>query len=153
MLDFSAHCESSVGAKEIGMKILGLLLFLFVCLGVSAQNSPKASAGADLQGQGQDSRKTKSAKPQSDLLAAQVTGGADDRLTNDRLLINMNMKPDTPDSLDNTNSCAYMRTYRVKRQAHGSDTVAPAGYTTCVPMRHFEMRSAVETRTGSEGDK
>ncbi len=138
------------------MKILGLLLFLFVCLGVSAQSSSKVSAGADSRdadSQGQDSRKTKSAKPQSDLLAAQVTGVADDRLTNDRLLINMNMKPDTPDSLDNANSCAYMRTYRVKRQARSSDTVAPAGYTTCVPMRHFEMRSAVETRTGSDGDK
>jgi hypothetical protein len=146
MLDFSAHCASSVEEKENGMKILGLLLFLFVCLGVSAQNAPKASAGADSQGQ--DSRKTKSAKPQSDLLAAQVTGGADDRL-----LINMNMKPDTPDSLDNANSCAYMRTYRVKRQARSFDTVAPAGYTTCVPMRHFEMRSAVETRAPSDGDR
>ncbi|MGA9472459.1 MAG: hypothetical protein WBV36_08345 [Terriglobales bacterium] len=138
------------------MKILGLLLFLFVCLGVSAQSSSKASAGADSRdadSHGEASRKAKSSKPQSDLLAAQVTGGADDRLTNDRFLINMNMKPDTPDSLDNANSCAYMRTYRVKRQARSSDTVAPAGYTTCVPMRHFEMRSAVETRTGSDGDK
>jgi hypothetical protein len=125
------------------MKIMRLcsLLLLAICLaGVSYaqdtpnQDSPKAKAS-----------KMKSSKPQSDILAAQVAGGAEDRL-----VVDMNMKPDTPDSLDNsnTNTCAYMRTYRVKRQ-RGSDAVAPAGYTTCVPTRRFEMRSAVETRTDS----
>jgi len=116
------------------MKLLGLVFSLLVCIAIcSAQDAPKA----------------KSSRRQSDFQSAQVAGGAEDRL-----LLNMNMKPDSPDSLDNANAatCAYMRTYRVKRQVRGSDTVAPAGYTSCVPMRHFEMRSTVETRTGS-GDK
>jgi len=39
--------------------------------------------------------------------------------------------------------CAYIRVYRVKRQSHGSDRVSPAGYTTCVPAKRFEYKSAV----------
>ena len=31
-------------------------------------------------------------------------------------------------------SCAYMRTYRVKREARDSDITRAAGYTKCVPM-------------------
>jgi hypothetical protein len=128
------------------MKILGLFFLLFVCLGISsAQNARKASPTE--ASPKPDSSKAKSSKPQSDLLAAQVADGAEDRL-----IFNMNMKPDAPDSPDNANTCAYMRTYRVKRQARGSDAVAPAGYTTCVPTRRFEMRSAVETRTDSRDD-
>ncbi len=42
--------------------------------------------------------------------------------------------------------CAYMRTYRVKRQYRGSDVVSPAGYTTCVPSKRFELRSAVQVQ-------
>ncbi len=42
--------------------------------------------------------------------------------------------------------CAYMRTYRVKRQYRDSDVVSPAGYTTCVPSKRFELRSAVEVQ-------
>lgn len=115
------------------MNKLGLLFFLFICLGISsAQTAPQAA-----------SPRAKSSR-QSALLAAQVADGTRDRLI-------LNMQPDTPDSLDgaNANACAYMRTYRVKRQTGGSDAVAPAGYTTCVPTRRFEMRSAVETRTES----
>lgn len=44
-------------------------------------------------------------------------------------------------------TCAYLRTYRVKRQYHGSDLVSPAGYTTCVPTRRFEMKSAVQVQS------
>jgi hypothetical protein len=40
--------------------------------------------------------------------------------------------------------CAYMRTYRVKRDHPGSDMTRLAGYTTCVPSKRFEMRSAVQ---------
>ena len=118
------------------MNKLGLFLsLLFICLGISsAQNAPKAA-----------SPRAKSTR-QSALLAAQVAERPEDRLI-------LNMKPDTPDSPDdpNANTCAYMRTYRVKRQARGSDAVAPAGYTTCVPTRRFEMRSAVETHMDSGG--
>ena len=130
------------------MKIMRLssLALLAICVaGVSY-----AQDAANRDSHKPKASRAKSSKPQSELLAAPVAGGAEDRL-----MVNMNMKPDTPDSLDNananTNTCAYMRTYRVKRQARGSDAVAPAGYTTCVPTRRFEMRSAVETRTDSAG--
>ncbi len=43
--------------------------------------------------------------------------------------------------------CAYMRTYRVKRQYRDTDVVAPAGYTTCVPSQRFELHSAVQVET------
>ena len=47
-------------------------------------------------------------------------------------------------SMDRDDSyCAYMRTYRVKRQAKGSDVVRPAGYTKCVPSARFTMKSAL----------
>ncbi|MFZ3339846.1 MAG: hypothetical protein WA213_03110 [Terriglobales bacterium] len=90
----------------------------------------------------QDSPKAKASPQESDLLAAQVVPG-----TTDRLIYSLRSDlfvPDSPGSF-----CAYMRTYRVKRQARGSDTVVPAGFTTCVPMTRFQMRSAVETRTDS----
>lgn len=116
------------------MKVIGFSFFLVVCLaGVSyAQDGTK-----------QDSEKAKAAAQDSDLMAAPVAGGAADRLI-------LSMGSEVPDGLNN--SCAYMRTYRVKRQVRGSDAVAPAGYTTCVPMRRFEMRSTVETRTDSGSD-
>lgn len=45
---------------------------------------------------------------------------------------------DSPDSF-----CAYLRTYRVKREAKGSDAVRPAGYSKCVPSARFTVKSAV----------
>ncbi len=120
------------------MKMMGLclLLLLSVCL---AGASYAQDAG------NHDSSKTKSSTPKSDLLAAQVIPGV-----SDRLIYGLRSDLFVPDS--SGSSCAYMRTYRVKRQARGSDAVAPAGYTTCVPTRRFEMRSAVETRPDSSRD-
>ncbi len=54
------------------------------------------------------------------------------------------LEPDRTQSLESY--CAYMRTYRVKKQYHNSDVVTPAGYTTCVPSKRFELRSAVEVQ-------
>ena len=132
------------------MMKLGSLLALSVCFaGISfAQDARTDSLRKDSPRRASsrnDSFRAKS-NPPPDFSAAHVADGAEDRL-----VLSMNMKPDAPDSLDdgNANSCAYMRTYRVKRQARGSDAVTPAGYTTCVPTRRFEMRSAVETRTDS----
>jgi hypothetical protein len=45
---------------------------------------------------------------------------------------------------DGDNYCVFMRTYRVRREQRGSDAVRPAGYTTCVPTRRFELRSTVQ---------
>lgn len=55
-----------------------------------------------------------------------------------------------PDALSEMFSepfCAYMRTYRVKREYRNSDVVSPAGYTTCVPSTRFEVRSAVQVQS------
>ena len=46
--------------------------------------------------------------------------------------------------------CMYMSTYRVKREAGNSDSTRPAGYTTCVPMGRFAMKSAVIRDNDSE---
>lgn len=114
------------------MKILGLSFLLFVSLAVCL-----AGVGYAQESSKQDPQNAKGAAQDSDLLPAPVADGAADRLI-------LNMRSKVPDSLDN--SCAYMRTYRVKRRTRGSDGVSPAGYTTCVPMRRFEMRTTVETR-------
>ena len=47
---------------------------------------------------------------------------------------------------DNSASCVYIRTYRVKREARDSDVTRPAGYTTCVPVARFIVKRAVEPR-------
>lgn len=46
--------------------------------------------------------------------------------------------------------CMYMRTYRVKREARDSDSTRPAGYTTCVPVGHFAVKSAVISNDDSD---
>lgn len=138
-VDFSLHSAFIVEQGEIFMKMMRLcfLLLFSVCLaGVSyGQNAAN-----------QDSAKAKGSRQEPDLLAGQVVPGTTDRLI-------YNLKPDlfVPDS--EGSSCAYMRTYRVKRQTPGSDAVGPAGYTTCVPTRRFEVRSAVQTRTDSDKGK
>jgi len=40
-----------------------------------------------------------------------------------------------------------MRTYRVKRDHPGSDMTRPAGYTTCVPSKRFEVKNAVQVQS------
>jgi hypothetical protein len=45
-----------------------------------------------------------------------------------------------------TTYCAFMRTYQVRRKHRGSDVVRPAGYTTCVPTKRFELKSAVQVQ-------
>lgn len=69
----------------------------------------------------------------------------------------LNPDPDRPQLKDSEansdNYCAYMRTYRVKRKYRRSDVVGPAGYTTCVPTKRFEMRSAVQTEREQAGSK
>lgn len=104
------------------MKILSLSLLLF-CLGAIAQ------------------AQTSSTPPQSDKVSAQDLRSAEPfyfRLEPEQV------RPDAVESF-----CAYMRTYRVKRQYRDSDVVRPAGYTTCVPGKRFELRSAVQVQAGS----
>ena len=115
------------------MKLLGLFFLLIVGLAVCL-----TTAAAYAQDAGnQPSTAARPAAPDSNWHSAAVVGGAEDRLI-------FKLDSDQPDSLNN--ACAFMRTYRVKRRWRGSDAVSPAGYRTCVPVRRFEMRSAVETR-------
>jgi hypothetical protein len=43
---------------------------------------------------------------------------------------------------DRDSFCAFMRTYRMKREERGSDATRPAGYTTCVPVQRFGVKRA-----------
>jgi hypothetical protein len=43
-------------------------------------------------------------------------------------------------------SCVYMRTYRVKRESRDSDVTHASGYTKCVPVERFTMKTAVESK-------
>jgi hypothetical protein len=49
--------------------------------------------------------------------------------------------------------CAYLRTYRVKREYPGSDVVRPAGYSECVPTQRFEVKRALHTQDEASPDK
>lgn len=143
-VDFARDSAFIVEQGRIFMKMLRLcfLLLLSICLaGVSyAQDAHTNSSKPD-------SFKMKSSEAKSDFPAAHFADGVTGRLP-------VNARPGDIDwqNRSNTQDCAYMRTYRVKRQARGSDYMVSAGYTTCVPMGRFETRSAVETITDS-GDK
>jgi hypothetical protein len=127
------------------MKMLRLCFFLLlsVCLaGVSYAQEARTNSSKP------DSSRAKSSEAKSDFPAAHFADGVMGRLL-------VNAKPGDIDwpNRSNTQDCAYMRTYRVKRQARGSDYMVPASYTTCVPMGRFETRSAVETITDSGDEK
>lgn len=109
-------------------------LVLFACLVVGFSGIASAQDAANPGNR--DSGKKVATEQGSEFLAAPVTGSAADRAV-------LRFSSDASDAQDR--ACAYMRTYRVKRHRRGSDVVGPAGYTTCVPMQRFEMRSAVQT--------
>jgi|SRR5271169_3460729 len=100
------------------MKILGLCCLLFVCLASFAQ--------------GQESSKSISDQA---VIAAPAAA--------DHMILDLNSKA----SPGGDTSCAFMRTYRVKRDHPGSDVTRPAGYTTCVPSNRFEVKSAVQVQS------
>lgn len=85
-----------------------------------------------------------SAKPKSDQVVTQNSPANEDYF--------FKIRPERAPEADET-YCAYIRAYRVKRKFWNSDEVIPAGYTTCIPSKQFEFRSAVETQTESTGDK
>ncbi|MFY9675123.1 MAG: hypothetical protein WAK13_11760 [Terriglobales bacterium] len=116
------------------MKTLGLWFLFCICI---------ASLGYAQQAKVETLAAAKVTPTDSDWIAAPVASGAGDRLI-------LNLNSDQANSSDNY--CAYMRTYRVKRRWRGSDAVGPAGYTTCVPMRRFDVHSAVETRSETRSD-
>ncbi len=99
------------------MKTLTLSLLLF-CLIATAQ------------------AQTPSAQPKNDQPASQQWRSTDPYFR---------LQPDRTQTAETF--CAYMRTYRVKRQYRDTDVVAPAGYTTCVPSNRFELHSAVQVET------
>lgn len=102
------------------MKILGLCFLLLVCLAPlsQAQESPKTT------------------NDQAAIVSAPAA--------TDHLVLNLDSEslPPGPPTY-----CAFLRTYRAKRDHPGSDVTRPAGYTTCVPMRRFEMKSAVQVQS------
>jgi hypothetical protein len=63
------------------------------------------------------------------------------------------IQPDRETPLFAESFCAYIRTYRVRREYANSDIVTPAGYTACTPSQRFELRTAVATAADSAGLK
>jgi len=122
------------------MKILGLCFLLFVCLAPISQAQNLAN---------QDS-----ANPPKNNQATAQNSQFIDRLSLPRDLQSPSrLRPHAVDPYDGLSEtfgepfCAYMRTYRVRREYRNSDAVSPAGYTTCVPSARFEMRNAVQVQS------
>lgn len=113
------------------MKTLGLCSLLLLVLVSSAWAQDLLSAPT------QNPLKAPILNPDKDALRKWLAHGGPAewaKLTGGRLIIR---------HTDSEASCAYVRTYRVEREQRGSDAVRPADYTVCVPMRRFEMKSAV----------
>jgi hypothetical protein len=101
------------------MKILGLCFFLFIFFLAPISQAQDSSAAKNTQ-----------------TIVESSPAAADG--------IVLDLNSSTPPGPDH--SCAYMRTYRVKRDRPASDMTRPAGYTTCVPFKRFEVRSAVQVQ-------
>ena len=117
------------------MKVLGLSLLL-LCLVATAAAQSSSDPQKGNQVTAQDSRSS------GTLLLP--------HLTRDRALWSEWEPHDwrIPEGVSGTNSyCAYMRTYRMKRESRDSDAVRLAGYTKCVPSNRFETRNAVQIQT------
>ena len=104
------------------MKILGLLLLSLCLLATSAAQSATDPQKGD-RTTTQDSRLS------GTLLLPDHTR---DRISRDESTISY---------------CAYMRTYKVKREYRNSDVVKLTGYTKCVPTERVELRTTVQTET------
>jgi hypothetical protein len=128
------------------MKILGLCFLLFVCLATfsQAQNSMNQDSA--------NPPKNNQAAGQSSQIIDHLSLPKDSQPTSHLRL----HKVDPYDVSSVTFSepfCAYMRTYRVRREYRNSDVVSPSGYTTCVPSARFEVRSAVQVQSESDPRK
>jgi hypothetical protein len=116
------------------MKAPSLCSLLFLCsiAAAQAQQSPPAASPNPKNGQTQAQVQKSPAGDDSFLLKIQPDRG-------------------TPVFVESF--CAYIRTYRVRREYANSDIVTPAGYTACTPSQRFELRSAVATAADSAGLK
>lgn len=101
------------------MKIFGLCFFLFIFFLAPISQGQESSAAKNTQ-----------ATVENSPAAA------------DGIILDLNFSTTAgPD-----HGCAYMRTYRVKRDRPASDMTRPAGYTTCVPFKRFEVKSAMQVQ-------
>jgi hypothetical protein len=80
--------------------------------------------------------------PRNDQAQVQKSPAGDDRFL-------FKIRPDRETPVFAESFCAYIRTYRVRREYANSDVVTPAGYTACTPSQRFELRSAVATASDS----
>jgi hypothetical protein len=104
------------------MKTLGLSLLLLL---------PAVVASAAAQEQAKDSTAADKAIIQEWRAHANEPDSA--TIQGDRFILSFD---------DRDSFCAFMRTYRVKRDERGSDVTRPAGYTTCVPVQRFGVKRA-----------
>ena len=67
-----------------------------------------------------------------------------------RIIPKSDLKGVTPDGpLANDFTCLSIRSYVVKRDSKNSDSVHPAGYSTCVPTKRFSLKTADARETVS----
>ena len=127
------------------MKLSGHLLLATValcCLPALAQDSPLISENPSTKGlQAPAFRTAPSAKPDEHWRI--IPKSDKDRI----LLMNpetdrkgMAVSPDGPLAADTL--CYSIRSYLVKRDSKHSDSVHPAGYSTCVPAARYRLKTA-----------
>ena len=58
-----------------------------------------------------------------------------------------NLNPDAGMIVPGDSYCLKIRSYVVARDSKNSDSVHPAGYTTCVPATRFRLKTTVEHQT------
>src|SRR5438046_4992760 len=107
------------------MKSLSLCFFLFVLISnVPAQEQSKATSSAN------DAVVQAWLSHANELDSTRNKGGS------------FILSPDSGSPDDRDAYCAFMRTYRMKREDRESDATRPAGNTTCVPVQRFGVKRA-----------
>ena len=127
------------------MKLSGHLLLATValcCLPALAQDSPLISENPSTNGlQAPEFRTAPPAKPDEPWRIIPKSGK--DRtflITPEMDRKGIVVSPDGPLAADMM--CLSIRSYVVKRDSKNSDSVHPAGYSTCVPARRFRLKTA-----------
>jgi hypothetical protein len=127
------------------MKIAGHLLLAAIalcCLPALAQDSPLISENPSTKGvQAPESRTAPPAKPDEPWRIIPKSDKDSILLINPEMdRKGMAVSPNGPLAADTL--CYSIRSYVVKRDSKHSDSVHPAGYSTCVPAARYRLKTA-----------
>lgn len=126
---------------------LRLATVALCCLPALSQDSPLSSENAGAKAlQAPEFRTAPAAKPDEPW---RIIPKSD----KDRTFLitpEMDLEGVTPDGpLASDFTCLSIRSYVVKRDSKNSDSVHPAGYSTCVPAKRFSLKTADARETVS----